>query len=285
MLAPLSTMPVKKNSDYGRGRRRILLVGADLYSKDSISTLLNTMGLTCIAVSRSDDVPATIEREPLDAVLLHLGPSAAPLERTIRTIKTIRPSLAERIVVISKETVDRPTLDLIELQDLPHLRQEEHFLSALWTTLEDLFLPGGMRKAARKPQSARLLFDSFRLPLAFDVRGSRTSGRHMTYEHNSTIIDVLVDRPTGSERISLVGQVLDSTKVVRMNFGLPVVLLDESGTLARTTTNQLGEFNLEFECAERLSLEIRLRERSWVTIPLGPMDWVRTQRRSGATAT
>ena len=277
---------MKKNSDYRHGRRRrILLVGADLYSKDSISTLLNTMGLTCLAVSRYDDVPATIEREPLDAVLLHLGPSATLVERTIRTIKKIRPSLAERIVLISKETVDRPTLELIERQDLPHLRQE-HLLSALWTTLEDLFLPGSMRKVvARKPQTARLLFDSFRLPLPLDVRSSHSLGRHMTYEHSNTIIDVLVDRPAGSERISLVGQVLDSTKVVRMNFGLPVVLLDESGTLARTTTNQLGEFNLEFECAERLSLEIRLRERSWVSIPLGPMDWVRTQRRSGATAT
>lgn len=285
MPAPLITMPVKKNSDYRLGRRRILLVGADRYSKDAISTLLNTMGLSCTAVSRYDDVPATIERDPFDAVLLHLGPSATLLERTIRTIKKIRPSLGERIVVISKETVDRPTLELIEREDLPHPRQE-HLYSALWATLEDLFLPGGMRKVvASKPQTARLLFDSFRLPLPSDVRSSRTSGRHMTYEHSSTIIDVLVDRPVGSERISLVGQVLDSSKVVRMNSGLPVVLLDESGTLARTTTNQLGEFNLDFEYAEHLSLEIRLRERSWVSIPLGPMDWVRTQMRRDATGT
>src|ERR1700758_4661067 len=105
MAAPPITMPVKKNSDYRPGRRRILLVGADRYSKDAISTLLNTMGLSCPAVYRYDDVPATIEREPFDAVLLHLGPWATLLERTIWTIKKIRPSLGERIVVISRETV------------------------------------------------------------------------------------------------------------------------------------------------------------------------------------
>jgi len=47
----------------------------------------------------------------------------------------------------------------------------------------------------------------------------------------------------------------------------------------------LGEFNLEFEFAEDVNLEIRLVERSWVTIPLGQMDWVKKQMPNRATGT
>ena len=279
-------MPLRTHGEYRHGgRKRILLVGADPSSRDGISTLLNTMGWARIAVSGYDDVPETIERELFDAVLLHLGTSTAALERTIRTIKQIRPSLARRIVVISgAERVDRPTLELIERQDLPHLIQE-HLVSTLWTTLEDLFLPGGMRTVVPKSlQTPRLVFDSFRWPLPSGVRSSRAFGRQMSYEHSSKIIDLLLN-PQGSERISLVGQVLDASKGGRLNYGLPVVLLSESGTLARTTTNRLGEFDLEFESAENVSLEIRLGERSWVSIPLGLLDWVKKQKPGRATGT
>lgn len=279
-------MSARTNGEHWHGgRKRILLVGADPSSRDSISTLLNTMGWICIAVSSYDDVPKTIERERFDAVLLYLGTSAAALERTIRTIKQVRPSLARRIVVFSAaERVDRPTLELIERQDLPHLIQE-HLLSTLWTTLEELFLPGETRMVLpRNLQTARLVSDSFRWPLPSGVRSSLASGRHMTYEHSSKIIDLLLN-PQGPERISLVGQVLDASKGGRLNYGLPVVLLGESGTLGRTTTNRSGEFDLEFESAENVSLEIRLGERSWVSIPLGPLDWVKKQALGRATGT
>jgi len=231
-------------------------------------------------------VLAAIEREPFDVVLLDLDHSGADAERTLLRIKEIRPSLSERIVAISSERVDPQALELIERHDLPHLFQE-HLLSQLCTTLEDLFAPRGSHKvASRNIQVARLLFDSFRVPSPPGVRSIRTAGRHFTYEHNNTMIDVLVDCPAGSDRISLVGQVLDTAKAKGKNDSLPVVVvMGGSGTVARTTTNHLGEFNLEFEFAEDVSLEIRLGERSWVTIPLGQMDWVKKQMPNRATGT
>ena len=261
------------------------MVGADSPDRDSISTLLSTMGWTCTAVSVPEDVLAAIEREPFDVVLLDLDHSGADAEKTLLRIKEIRPSLSERIVASSSERVDPQALELIERHDLPHLFQE-HLLSQLCTTLEDLFAPRGSHKvASRNIQVARLLFDSFRLPSPPGVRSIRTSGRHFTYEHSNTTIDVLVDCPAGSDRISLVGQVLDTAKAKGKNDSLPVVVIGGSGTVARTTTNHLGEFNLEFEFAEDVSLEIRLGERSWVTIPLGQMDWVKKQMPNRATGT
>jgi CheY-like chemotaxis protein len=266
-------------------RRRVLLVGADSPDRDSISTLLNTMGWTCTAMSAQDGALTAIEREPFDVILLDLDHAGSDAERMLLRIKEIRPSLSERIVAVSSERVNPQALELIERYDLPHLFQE-HLLSQLWTTLQHLFAPREFaRVASRNIPIARLLFDSFRMPSPPGVRSARTTGRHFTYEHNNTTIDVFLDYPAGSDRISLVGQVLDGTKAKGKNDSLPVVLIGGSGTVARTTTNHLGEFNLECEFTENVSLEIRLGERSWVTIPLGQMDWVKKQMPNRATGT
>lgn len=279
-------MLLRKNPEpRPRKRRRVLLVGGDSPSRDNISTLLNTMGWTCIAVSVQNGVLAAIARELFDVILLDLDHSGADSERILLRIKEIRPSLSERIVAISSEKVDPQALELIERHGLPHLFQE-HLLSQLWTTLEDLFAPHELRKVrSSKIQVARLLFDSFRLPSPPGVRSARTTGRHFTYEHNNTTIDVFLDCPLASDRISLVGQVLDGAKTRGKNDSLPVVLIGGSGTVARTTTNHLGEFNLECEFTENVSLEIRLGDRSWVTIPLGQMDWVKKQMPNRAIGT
>jgi len=240
------------------------------------------MGWTCTAVSVQDGVLAAIERELFDVVLLDLDHAGAYAERILLRIKEIRPSLSERIVAISSERVDPQALELIERHDLPHLFQE-HLLSQLWTTLENLFASRELSKVSSSNIQARLLFDSFRLPSPPGVRSTGATGRHFTYEHNNTTIDVFLDCPAGSDRISLVGQVLDAAKAKGKNDSLPVVLIGGSGTLARTTTNHLGEFSLECEFTESVRLEIRLGERSWVTIPLGQMDWVKKQMPNRAT--
>jgi len=279
-------MFLKTNPELTPGRRRrALLVGADPQNRDSISALLSTMKWTCTAVSQQEEALAAIEREPIDLVLLDLDHPGGDVERTLLQIKEIRPSLSERIVAISGQSVDPQELELIERYDLPHLLQE-CVLSQLWTTLEDLFAPRGLKKvASRNIQTARLLFDSFRFPSPPGIRGERTPVRHFTYEHNNTTIDFLVDCPSGSDRISLAGQVLDAAKGKRKSDSLPVVLTAGGGTVAKTMTNQLGEFNLEFQPTGDVSLEIRLAERSWITIPLGPMDWIKRQVPNRATGT
>jgi len=266
-------------------RKRALLVGASSPERDRISTFLCTMGWTCTMVSGDAEMLAAIERESFDALLLNLGHSSACAEQAILGIKKIRPSLSERIVVISRGSLNPQALELIERHDLVHLPSDRLF-SQLWVTLESFFRNRRQDKpGSGNTRAARLLFDSFRLPSPVGVRTSPTTGRHLTYEHNSRFIEMFLDRPPGSERVSLVGQVLDTTKSGQGTPALPVVLVDQSGTVARTTTNDAGEFNLEFKSAENVNVEIRLGERSWVSIPITLMDWAREEvpgRTTGA---
>lgn len=266
-------------------RKRALLVGASSSDRNRISTFLLTMGWTCAVVSGEPEMLAAVDREPFDALLLNLGHSGVCAEQAILGIRKIRPSLSERMVVISRGSLNPQTAELIERLDLVHLPNERLF-SQLWSTLEGFFPNGRTHEpGSGSPRAARLMFDSFRLPSPAGVRTSPTSGRHLTYEHNSRLIEMFLDRPPGSERVSLVGQVLDTTKSGQGNPVLPVVLVDQSGTLARTTTNDAGEFNLEFKSAENLSLEIRLGERSWVSIPITLIDWATEETSDRATGT
>jgi hypothetical protein len=220
-----------------------------------------------------------LQREAFDAVLIDLGPSEAKAEQAILKIKQIRPSLADRMLVISNGLADREIVELIERHDLVQVSQEG-LLQQLWSTLQDLVAPSRSREGGpRGMQIARMIFDSFRYPLPVGVRGLSPGARQVAYQYKQAIIDVSVDFGEGPGRISLTGQVLDGEKKGK-NEGLSVLLVDGARTLVRTATNQFGEFQMEFDSADDLNLEVRLGERSWVSIPLGKMDWVKKLRSS-----
>lgn len=260
-------------------RKRVLLVGFEPSTQDSISVLLNTMGWACTAVSDVEKVQPALQQFSFEAVLVTLRQSAQAMERMRLAIKEIRPTLEERIVVVSSGPVDTETLELIERYDLSHLPQEK-VLSRLWSTLEDLVaFPPWFKVAARNIGVARLLFDSLRMHGPIGVRSSHIPARRFIYEHNNTTIDVQLEVQPGSNRISLMGQVLDGTKPQATYENRAVILSAGKGTLARTTTNRLGEFNLQFEFAENVALEIRVGERSWISVPLTQLGWAKERMR------
>jgi CheY-like chemotaxis protein len=266
-------------------RKRVLLIGADRAGQDSISTLLGTLGWTCTSVSAQEDIVGTVERDSLDAVLLDLSHDRTDAERIILGIREVRPSLSQRIVVISGTEGDSEIQELVERYDLPHLFRENVF-TRLWSSLEDLVAsPRGRRSTPRNLQIARLVSDSFDSPLPIGIRSSGISRRHFTYEHNDTIVDVLVESLPGSSRMLLVGQVLDAARRRGRGDNLAVVLAGRMGTLARTTANHMGEFNFEFEPTENASLEIRLGERCWISVPLRHIDRLNQSTPSRATGT
>jgi hypothetical protein len=279
---PNGTFSLTVNHQHS-GRKRVLLIGFEPSIQESISVLLNTMGWASKVLSDLGRLGAGLQQGSFEAVLLSLRHSAEELERMILQIKEIRPTLSERVVVVSRGAVAPEILELIERYDLSHLRQEKVF-SQLWSTLEDLVaFPPCYRVAARDIGVARLLYDSLRTPGLIGVRSSDTSGRHFIYEHNNTTIDVQLDVQPGSNRISLMGQVLDGTKPSFSYENRAVILHARNGTLARTTTNRQGEFVMQFDFAENVNLEIRVGERSWISVPSIQLDWAREQmrRRSG----
>ncbi len=259
-------------------KRKVLLVGVEASVQGLISTFLVTMGWTCTVAASQETVPDVLQREAFDAVLIDLGSSVVPAEQTILRIKQIRPSLADRMLVISNGS-GREMVELIERHDLVQLSQDG-LLQQLWSTLQELVAPSRSREATpRGLQVARMIFDSFRYPLPVGVRGLCPGTRQIAYQYKQAIIDLSVDFAETPGRISLAGQVLERERKGK-NDGLPVLLVDGAGTLVRTATNQFGEFQMEFESADDLSVQIRLGERSWVLIPLGKMDWVKKPRSS-----
>jgi hypothetical protein len=241
------------------------------------------MGWSSIVVPDLEKLRDALQQGAFEAVVLSLR-HYAELEGLILAIKEIRPTLAERVVVVTSGALAPEMLELIERYDLSHLPQDK-VLSRLWSTLEDLVaFPPWYRVSARNVGVARLLYDSLRMHRPIGVRSYGASGRRFIYEHNNTTIDVHVDAQTGSNRVSLMGQVLDGTKAPASYENLAVILNARDRTLARTTTNRQGEFILQFEFAENVCLEIRVGERSWISVPLTPLEWLKDQIRWTAGA-
>ena len=261
------------------GRKKVLLLGLEPATQDGISAVLNTMGWSSMVVADLAKLPATLQQASFEAVVLSLRRSAAELEGMILAIREIRPTLAERVVVVTSGALGPEILELIERYDLSHL-PEDKVLSRLWSTLEDLVaFPPWYRVSARNVGVARLLYDSLRMHGPIGVRSSLVSGRRCINEPNNTTIDLQLDTQPGSDRISLMGQVLDGTKPLVSYENMAVILNARNRTLARTTTNRQGEFMMQFEFAENVSLEIRVGERSRISVPLAYLEWVKDRIR------
>jgi CheY-like chemotaxis protein len=261
-------------------RRKVLLLGAEPSAQGLISTFLLTMGWTCSVVQNKEEAPAILQREAFDAVVIDMGDSVADAERAVLKIKRIRPSLGDRILAISNSFADRKILELMERYDLIRVSQDG-LLTQLWAALDELGASARSRDLpSRGIQVARMIFDSFRYPLPAGVRGSSPGARQLAYQHKATIVDLSVEFAQGSSRMFLAGQVLGGEKKSK-NDGLSVLLVGGTGTLARTATNQYGEFQVECEFADDVSLAIRVGERYWVTVPLGKVDWAEKRTSLG----
>jgi hypothetical protein len=264
--------PMTKQDSLPVLRRKVVLAGAEPAVQGLISTFLHTMGWSCSVVQKKEEVPDILQQEVFDAVVFDLGRSAAEAERTILKIKEVRPSLADRMLALTSGATDRRVLEVMERYRVMRLLPDG-LLPQLWATLQELVAyPRSRDLPSRAMPVARMMFDSLRNPVAAGVRGSPAGARQLAYQYKKTIIDVSIEFAEGSSRMSLAGQVLDSERKGK-NESLPVLLVNEAGTLARTTTNRYGEFQMECDFPEELSLEIRLAERSWVLVPLGKMDW------------
>ncbi len=253
-------------------RRRVLLITGNPSSGNVISAFLVAMGHTCSAPSSWNALTMMLERETFDAVLLDLLHPLIPAEEAIVKIKEIVPSLAHRLLVIGDSAMEPKTAELIGHHDLLLVSQDDLVLQ-LWTVLQEIVAqPDSRVLPSRYVQPARMIFDSFGSPPPAGVRSLRTSVRQFVYQHENMTIDILMETAQDSGRYLLRGQVLSAQPEDGPQADLPVLLISGTRTMMRTTTDGFGEFNLEFEPAADVSLEIRLLERLWVSIPLRNME-------------
>ena len=115
---------------------------------------------------------------------------------------------------------------------------------------------------------ARLLFDSFKSPVTAGVRSVSMTARQMLYGVGTYRIDLRMEPQMDSDKVSLVGQVLNSADPVRVGAQVTVTLLRGSKVLGESQTNSLGEFHLECSLEGQLQLLLALPRARDVMIPL-----------------
>jgi hypothetical protein len=113
-----------------------------------------------------------------------------------------------------------------------------------------------------------LLFDSFRSPLLAGMRSSGSATRQLLYGANDYRIDVRIEPQTDSQKVVLVGQVLNSADPDERLSQVPVALLKGRRVLAESVTSHFGEFQMECALDGGFRLMVTLPGKREVSLPL-----------------
>jgi hypothetical protein len=119
-----------------------------------------------------------------------------------------------------------------------------------------------------KSQLASLLFDSFRSPLLAGVRSSGSASQQLLYGVGDYRIDVRIEPQMDSEKVVLIGQVLNSADPEERLSAAPVSLLKGRKILAESVTSEFGEFQIECELQGGIRLVVTLSDRQEVSLQL-----------------
>ncbi len=128
-----------------------------------------------------------------------------------------------------------------------------------------------------KSSIARLLLDSLRQPLWQGVRGPASSPRHLLFGSGFFHVDMRIESSTAPDRVSLVGQVLNSARPDQPLQDIPVRVLKRKEKVTETATNEFGEFHLEFNLQDELRLVLLVENKKNIIVPL-PADSLRMGR-------
>src|SRR5271163_149556 len=124
------------------------------------------------------------------------------------------------------------------------------------------------RSSRAKTQLATLLFDSFRGPVLAGVRSSGSASQQLLYGAGDYRIDVRIEPQRDSEKVVLIGQVLNSADPDERLSALPVSLLRGRQLLAESHTSDFGEFQIECELQSGIRLVVALSDQRDVTLQL-----------------
>jgi hypothetical protein len=125
-----------------------------------------------------------------------------------------------------------------------------------------------LREGGLMPRFGVLMFDSLSSPAAAGIRSSATPSRKMLYGAGSYRIDIRIEPQVDTEKIVLVGQILNSADPEECLSEVPVTLLKGKRVLAESVTGTYGEFRIEFELEGSFHALFMLPEGTGITLPL-----------------
>lgn len=92
--------------------------------------------------------------------------------------------------------------------------------------------------------------------------------RQLIYQVGDYFLDFKMEREPGSKKLNLIGQIRDSQDPAKKMADSPVILLRGQDRLGQTTTNDYGEFRLEFDRRDNLWLAIGIHGEAGIVVPL-----------------
>ncbi len=271
------SLPILPNQQFealAQHDHRILLIANRSSVRELISVFLMQIGWTCVAMP-SDQMPTGAESGSFDAVLVDLADSGVSTTPSVLRVREAYPALSERILTIDSAAADMQPLDISQHPESPPWAPEnllQQVRARLW---EILMEPLSAQLTPLQAPAAQLVFDSFHSPRPSGIRGSRGTARQLAYQHKNTTVDFLIEPKEDSGRVCIAGQILNTNLASGETHARAVILLDQMKVLSKTSTNQSGEFRLEFPFRENAGIQIHLGPGSWISIPLGKMDWLK----------
>jgi len=253
-----------------RQLRKVLIICEESSARDTMRVLLGSMGCQCVVASTVQQAIAVLEQENPDAAIVDPRSSGFSAASILSEFDKIYPSLRGRVVVLSGNESAPEIKDLLQRYSLPRVSRDR-LLQELWGSLESLFHPNKILR--RIVGATQLVFDSFLQPMPAGVRGARLPDRRLVYQSESLTADLWLEPQSDSQRIALVGQIVDPARFDCQFDSIPVVLHGSKGAIALTTANKFGEFHFNFEFEPSVTLEIEVRGNHWVSIALPGLEW------------
>ena len=247
-----------------RAQPKVLMIGARRQVLDNVRVLLTTMECQCLIASNLKEALVLLEKGKPDVAVVDAQVLVSSPAETLLALHKVVLRLQGRAVVLTCEEGDSqmPVLDAYHLPKVPVELIFHELLPCLDLLLHRNIAP---RQAVR---SARLVFDSSLQPLPAGVRSAPPADHRLLFESGDVMVDLWLEPHRDANRIKLVGQILHEVKSGSLLHCLPVVLQSKLEPIEATTTNELGEFCLNFDPHPQLRLEIGVRENQWIWLEL-----------------
>jgi hypothetical protein len=127
------------------------------------------------------------------------------------------------------------------------------------------------RLLPKRARMARLIFDSLLEPLPVGVRSDKPMPRRVLERAGHWLVDLRFE-PVAGKRIVLMGQALRQGRHGVAGVGFPILLMSADTLFTETSTNEFGEFQLQFDRANDLRIYIDVPRQRPIGIVLPDLD-------------
>lgn len=248
-----------------RTQSKVLMLSADALVRDNVRVLLGSMGFQCLVASNLKEALLVLEQEKPCAAIVDPYQAGSSPASVVAAFFRMVPRLRERVIVLTAETSDPELLCVLDAYSLPQVPMDR-LLQGLWPRLDSLLSQNVVTQRVTCPP--RLVYDSLLQPLTAGIRSSQLSDRRFLYEFANLMVDLSLERQRDSQRIALVGQVINPAHPDHERDKVPVVLQGQAGLIGVDATNEFGEFHFDFDSESGMTLEIGVKGKPLVSIEL-----------------